>query len=282
MRKVLVSIFAISFSSLVFASGDLFVKPTNYFDGFYAGIGGGVSHTTANVKAAVNTVITETPSGQQVSSTEEFSTNQNADLGETSLAGELFAGYGKSFNIKSNRNNLYLGFEVFGKITPTKETANTSNQFISADGNSYTSSLTAELENHYSSFSFGADLRFGYLITPKTMIYVLAGGDVAPFAYMVEGAIPAYSVVYGRRDLQWRGGFMPGVGIESMLTDHWSLRAQYVYSYWGDGAGHYEMDLKGSASGEDDNGTEDITGSLRGNAENIQRGLFTIDLTYHF
>jgi opacity protein-like surface antigen len=289
MRKVLVTILAISFNTLVFASGDLFVKPTNYFDGFYVGVGGGVAHTTADANASMNTVVTQT--GQQVSSTEEFPTALNADLGETSLAGEFFAGYGKSFNIKSNRNNFYLGLEIFGRIMPTDMGANTSNQLISANGSSYNSSLNAELgtlNNYPVSFSFGGDLRFGYLIFPKTMIYILAGVEAAPFNYMLVDSVSIptstedvnYTLGW-RSDLQWRGGFMPGVGIETMITDHWSLRAQYVDTFWGNGGGHYKIDNK-EVNYQNINGTEDVAAYINGQLNNVQRGLFTIDLTYHF
>jgi opacity protein-like surface antigen len=288
MKKILAIVLTVSFSSLVFASGDMFAKPTNYFDGLYVGIGGGVNHTTAD--ASASSVDTFAPLITQLDATisQDFilANNLNADLGEVNAAGELFVGYGRTANIKSDHNNFYLGVELFGKYTPIDMSASGSTQFFRPVDGTEVAQLAGyvseKLENDY---SFGGDLRIGYLFTPKTMIYVLAGVEAANFDYEVNSSGPNYliSALYLNGNFsdeadQLKFGFMPGVGIETMITDNFSLRAQYVYTFFGD------MDVNGSHSLTQVINERNIllNNSIDGDADNISRGLFTVDLTYRF
>jgi opacity protein-like surface antigen len=292
MKKIVLASIIIGFSSLVFASGDMFVKPTNYFDGLYVGIGGGVNHTNADISASSVTDFGFLEPALGASQIEEDvsvpHTLDADDLGDVNAAGEIFVGYGLTDNINSDHNNFYLGVELFGKYVPTDMNVDGGTSLIPTTDEEIsqitgTSSMSASLENN---FSVGGALRIGYLFTPKTMIYVMAGVEAASFDYKVSSGVN-YSVFgsdsisdsFSDKVSQTKFGFMPGVGIETMLSDHFSLRAQYVYTFFGD------IDLRGSHQAINhipDDGFIVLDNTADGDVDDISRGLFTIDLTYHF
>jgi opacity protein-like surface antigen len=317
MKNLVIGILALGFASIVFASGDMFVKPVNYFDGFYAGIGGGVTYTRADATAAGSGTFVhdETYNMGTIPTSEGVSTlplSLDTSLSEFMVAGEAFVGFGKSFAIGNvGRNNFYLGLEIFGKLTPMdpdNSVSNTKNENINAIPPSgqaavaNSGTLDADLYNYC---SFGGDLRFGYLITPKIMVYLLAGIDVAPFQYTVNyngtASYDLYNLIDGNlypeslsaggssRDTSWKTGFSPGIGVEAMLTNKLSLRAQFVYTYWGDGGFNSSSSYtsgNGGSKGEKpayfefaDTYTSNVAS---GDANSIQRGILTVDLVYHF
>lgn len=73
-------------------------------------------------------------------------------------------------------------------------------------------------------YGFDVGLRAGYLITPKTLAYVLGGYswqkfklDANPFPFTYD----------------WSGGgFMVGAGMETVVTGNWTLSGEYRYSQY--------------------------------------------------
>jgi opacity protein-like surface antigen len=281
MKKILIAILAISFSSLVFASGDMFAKPLNYFDGLYVGIGAGVNYTTADASAnSLNEFSFFSVDPIQVEDVLSAPRNLNSDLGQPNAAGEIFVGYGRTTSIKSDHNNFYLGVELFGKYTPISMdssvngsvTSELPTQLVSVGG----SSISEELSNNY---SVGGDLRIGYMFTPKTMVYILAGIEAGDFDYNVDSSISystasnpdlVHSSHFSDEASQLKFGFMPGVGIETMISDNFSLRAQYAYTFFGDVAfnnsNHRDFKLDREAGG-----VILLHNTTSGEAENISR-----------
>jgi outer membrane immunogenic protein len=271
MKKGLtIGLLTLGFCSASFANGYVPPEPVNYFDGFYVGIGAGLSHTYADATANTNDKLNFF---DQIETS--YPINLSADLGEIMGAGEAFVGWGNTFG---DSHNGYFGIEVFGKYTPTSMSASELSQEIRLRRNeSLSSYVEGKLTND---FSFGGDLRLGYLITPKVMIYALAGLDIGEFSYEVSHVATQYSMPdnlsYSDKVHSWQYGFMPGVGIEAMLTDNVSVRAQYTYTYFGDGD-----DV--SAAKEVTMGERTVlTSAIDGVADSVQRGVFTLDLTYHF
>lgn len=252
--------------STVFANGDMFVKPTdNYFSGFYAGLGGGISYTSSHANVVSNFYDHEDYYPHLTSSLDE---NINDIMG----AGEIFAGFGKNFSFGSfGSNNFYLGLELFGKLSPSRMEDHTS-----SDGD-VINNLKTVTSNYY---SFGGDLRFGYLINPKILAYILLGIDTAKFknetTYFGPGNPYGASNDIYEDSSSWMAGLMPGVGIEAMITKKLSLRTQFVYTYWGNG--DFGINSTYSYPG----GSDIYTYSISGDIDKIQRGLLTVDLTYHF
>jgi outer membrane immunogenic protein len=270
MKRLTIGLLALGFCSVGFANGAYVPppEPINYFDGFYIGIGAGLSHAAAD--ATVSTTETYPINDLGLISYPE---SLDADLGEINGAGNLFVGWGKTFG---NNSDVYFGVELFGKYVPTSMSAQHVNQILYSGIVGYDASFDIELSNDY---SFGGDLRLGYLIAPKIMIYALAGLDIGEFDCRVHRVAVStgepQSFNYSGKADTWLYGFMPGVGMETMLTDDVSVRAQYTYTYYGSGGSAYAL------SNIVDSGTS-IASTLQGTAHSIQRGLFTVDLTYRF
>jgi opacity protein-like surface antigen len=285
-KSIIVVIATLGFTTTALASGDMFAKPSNYFDGLYAGIGAGINHTSADADASATNSIRFEDSPQPFLT---IAVPLSPDLGSYMAAGEAFVGFGKSFNIQSSRNNFYLGLELFGKLTPTdlEDSAGVVAYSYVGDAMAKTvdDKLNIKLENDY---SLGGDLRLGYLISPKIMIYLLAGVDVAKFSYSVSNngpnftqGLPNFLVTgdFSDKSNEWKCGIMPGIGIEAMLSNNFSIRAQYTYSYYGD------IDVNGKHSvvqRQQDLPTTTLNETNTASADNISRGLFTIALSYHF
>ena len=79
-----------------------------------------------------------------------------------------------------------------------------------------------ELTNQY---GFDAGARVGYLFNPTTLGYVLGGYAWQRFKLDGDGGIDFE---------EDRGGYVLGVGMETVLTGAWTLRTEYRYSYYGD------------------------------------------------
>lgn len=282
MKGVTIGLFALSFCSVSFANGAYVPPPAtspepvpvNYFDGFYLGIGGGLHHTTADAKAMVVDEI-----GGYVNSPGQtgpsYPLSVSADMGTISGVAQGFIGFGKTF---SQNKNAYVGIELFGRYTPTSMSMSQTSQIAYDDEIMASATTEGKLTNDY---SFGGDVRLGYLITPKVMAYVLAGVDVGEFNYKIHHMASMYGAPtyldYSTDKDTWQYGFMPGVGIEAMLNDHVSLRAQYTYTFFGDGD-----DVAGSGILYSAEGATMVSSTGTGVTDSIQRGLFTLDLTYHF
>lgn len=276
IKRLTVGLFALSFCSISFANGAYVPPatppaPVNYFDGFYLGIGGGLHHTTADASATAVDEISGFRNGlEQSIYYPSYPLSVNGDMGAISGVAQGFVGFGKSFG---QNKNVYVGIELFGRYTPTDMSMSQTSQIVYGDIVGASATTEGKLTNDY---SFGGDIRLGYLITPKIMTYVLAGVDVGKFNYKIHHVTSTYGETggldYSSEVDTWQYGFMPGVGIEAMLNDHVSLRAQYTYTFLGDGD-----NVSGSSEIVDF-----VTSTASGTADSVQRGLFTLDLTYHF
>jgi opacity protein-like surface antigen len=271
MKRLTIGLLTLGFCSVGFANGAYVPppQPINYFDGFYLGIGAGVNHTYANAKASSTENLWIRDQGATL-----YPISLDADLGDITGAGNAFVGWGKTFN---SYGNGYFGIELFGRYTPTDMSAKRVGQIIMPSGTSELYfSTEVKLSNNY---SFGGDLRLGYLITPKIMIYALAGLDIAEFEYKTNHTADLYGAVedinYSNEVNSWQYGIMPGVGIEAALSDNVSVRAQYTYTYFGDGD---KVNATKSAAAP----VTSIASSSTGEADSVQRGLFSLAVTYHF
>jgi opacity protein-like surface antigen len=215
------------------------------FDGFYLGLGLGVGHTSTKSEITVNDML--------------GSATTDTNLGKTNFDGNIFLGYGSEFDSNSPVP-FYIGAEIFGRYNPVNIDNDVS---VYHAGNIY--AFDGEFKNNY---SLGIGLKGGVLLSPKTMIYILLGMDYAQFTYNEETAIPA------RDDLDFnvhKYGFMPGLGIETMLTDHLSLRAEYTYTFYGVIEHTSAIPVAPGNS---------AVGKFAFNS--TARGLFNLGLTYHF
>lgn len=229
--SLVVTVFFLGIATAVLANGFFAPRVSTdqpYFNGPYVGIGVGVVGAYADVKSS------STHAFSYASRDYKFSVNDTFDKGEYGENVNIFAGYGRTFE---SSPSYYLGGELFGHYF--------SHELKGCEGNSIhqiyndvnkTASVSTKVKNPY---SFGGDIRAGYLISPRTMIYILFGLDYAKFK--VKNELALTETLQGnfifRADLdnnftKWKLGYVPGVGIETSLNDHISLRAQYACAFY--------------------------------------------------
>lgn len=287
-KTLLLSLVVLGFSSASFASGAMPtpVAPPEYFSGFNLGANLGIQHEVGNMNndflnTYTNTVATEIP----YTYTTQYNFSQSSDLGSTDFNAGISLGYGMTFN-----TSFYAGLEAFGRYAHAKTNTNLDYYYNEADDG-----VVDYYENGNSSvdvktdWAFGGDVKLGYLVTPKTLFYVLAGVEAQRLNVDVNhllsrtgtGDVPySHVTAYGYSFDKTKAAFMPGVGIETMLTDKLSLDARYTYAWYG-------------STGDDFvNPTQSFTpitmqttttlDSASHTDVKLNRGLYTLGLTYHF
>ena len=249
-----------------------------YFDGFYGGIGAGISHTTSEYYYT-QTMTTYSGSTLNVGYTLDVT---DVDLGKTTLAGETLAGFGKEFTGDIIPLSYYLGIELFGRYNPLNINYNGSTiMYNTSNVLSYQEIYTLQLQNK---FSFGGAIKLGWLPTPKILAYILLGVDLANFllngqttgAGLANGSFQTVPVNYLNYS-QNKWAFMPGIGFETMVTDKIGLNFKYTYSFYGDFSYSKTFSFQDLTTANQTNNlyhTYDF--------QKISRGLLTASLIYHF
>jgi opacity protein-like surface antigen len=280
-----------------------FTDSNKYFDGFYIGIGAGAGHNFTKSEVTTATNLGDSNDISIFGIPKVFTTNEagnlNTDsthkLGAFNFTGNGFLGYGRVVGAEQ-AIPFYIGGELFGKYNPTT--------FDSTDKGNITLSgkitLNADpkisesllLNSNYNidgklqnDLSLGAAAKFGVLISPKSMFYVLFGMDYARFSYngavSIDGNISSTGINYHKlipviTNVDFHSnklGFMPGIGMETMLTNRLSLRAEYTYSYYGTINHNSDIDIAVINS-------RVATAAYK--FSNLARGLFDLGLTYRF
>lgn len=111
---------------------------------------------------------------------------------ESKTGFNAFTGCGRTFD------NVYFGGEIFLNSIDSEST---------------------NIKISLSNYSFGGNLRLGYLLTRSFMLYALAGVDLLKYSNNETSESSGYKV-----------GLMPGVGAEFLLNDNWGVRTQYTYT----------------------------------------------------
>ncbi len=151
--------------------------------------------------------------GQTVSSPAgTFSTTASL----TGWLGGLFIGYGQYFN-----SSYYLGAELFGNY-------NGANQVFARgaddDGDSFT-------RKHKADGTLGLALIPGIKLNEATLGYLRLGYDWTYFQNSIvaaNGGGPSISSSHSAT----LGGFDFGLGLETLVCDHWSVRTQYDHIWY--------------------------------------------------
>jgi len=277
--SAVVTAFTFGFTTAVLANG-LYTTPpvpieSPYFNGPYVGIGVGMVHSHVDANADGSYEVSLEPPQGPINGYYYYSKSHNFDMGKYGFNGNIFVGYGKTFE---SSPSYYLGGELFGNYFSPKLKGSSYSSDTTMYDSSYTMSINTEVKNSY---SIGGDIRAGYLVTPRTMIYALFGVNYARFKVKSEFVFnPSYIGAPGPAQVsndfsKLKLGYMPGVGMEMALADHVSLRTQYTYAFYsslsntvtkeipqpiGGGVGHATLKTKVKPS----------------------RGLFTVKLSYLF
>lgn len=165
------------------------------------------------------------------------------NLKEKTGAGiNLNTGYGKSWSW------FYLGGEAFFNYTPINTEA----------GEIEYSGHTIKLAGIETKPDYGVALKIGVVPAEKTLLYALLGVDIMDIE-VTPLIVDGEQIFSGENRIIGSG--VVGLGIEQQLTDKVSLRAQYAY-----------------VGGSD----VDNFASINFDRLNINRGVFSLGLTYRF
>lgn len=284
MKKLIFGLaFLASFG--VMANGALPVIPpqVNYFDGFYLGVGAGVATAVSDWDHVANDAVINVIQDQQfmLSYHKRLSFD---NLGAVTPAGNLFLGFGKALK---SVPDFYLGIQGSWTYAPFTMKGALFGEI--PNPGDFLTTISNEVSNHVeltNKYAFALALKLGYLIHPNTMLYLLAGTDWTKIHYitkhrlMAEGISSPKIVDFSTYDSHHKElfGLMPGIGLETMFSDHWSVGLQYTYSFYKkhthDANFSYDPIVIGDLTFTRNSSTHDET--------RLSRNLFLLTFTYHF
>lgn len=279
---VLVLIFSLNTAVLANGYFDDFSEPTtpiadsftipaeDNFSGAYVGVGGGIVAATTEVKNSTSMNV----ENQHLHS---YGSDNFKSLGKFGFNANIFGGFGRVFQEK-----YYLGGEIFGDYNSPK-TEDSYDYYVIDDEyeTQHLTNIDVKVENHY---SFGGDIRVGYTILPKAMIYLLIGLN---YAYWdVNTQLVGGKIESGKKIIptvtsnfnKWLLGIMPGLGAEMKLSDCISLRLEYTHNFYCS----FNRDIKESGTIRDKYGDNHQWSSLVSTKIDPSSNLFTLKLSYLF
>lgn len=245
-----------------------------YFTGPYVGIGIGLVGAHADVNAEGNVYLYNSGM-QQIDYINHLNKSHNFDIGKFGFNGNIFAGYGKTFE---SFPSYYIGGEMFGNYFGSTLNGTSYSLGGSNQDPLYVTSINTSVKSPY---SIGGDMRIGYIVAPRTMVYGLLGIDYARFDVKSEFAYhtfiqPELDGHFAHDFSKWKLGYMPGVGIETVLIDNISLRAQYTYTYYSSFSYSTTLGYDALEPGPPPHKVN-LTTKVK-----PSRGLFTVKLSYLF
>ncbi|KPJ68053.1 MAG: hypothetical protein AMJ43_01190 [Coxiella sp. DG_40] len=145
---------------------------------------------------------------------------------------QILGGYGNSYK------QWYVGSELFADYSPVKS------EHTDIGGNI----IYQTVWKIRSDFSYGAALRGGYMPTPGLMFYALLGADLTQFRINSYKGDYYHAAKFDTSPPKTKDviGFMPGIGIESILYKNWSVRMQYTYTLYRSITDSYKICENGS------------------------------------
>jgi len=189
LLAVSVSVFSLTLNSSFAADEIAPAEPAHVWSGIYVGLGIGGGAVVHDLE------LLNIPSPI-------FRLN---GLGGEGVFGEIYGGYDYAFN-----NGLVVGVGANARLSTIAST-------LEIGGT--TADITAD-------YGFDVFARAGYLLTPQTLGYVLAGYSYQHFDINVDG--PGSIFDWGAN------GFTVGAGIETALTQRIHLKGEYRYSQYGE------------------------------------------------
>ncbi|MCB1114622.1 MAG: outer membrane beta-barrel protein [Chlamydiia bacterium] len=255
------------------------------FDGFYAGIGGGVSihHSQTSSNANADYLL------QDIGFLPTISLNAHNDLYDTGGVGEVFLGYGQTCE------TLYYGARLgvnFSHSSP-KGRAEAENILPLNPTESQSSLLRSHVESELCTVEFTADVKLGWIFCDRTMLFGLIGAAFneqklrgkTEFIYTNGIDVGGVTLSDGSGLLEHSktkntAGLRLGLGMEHFFTDCMSLQMAYVYTNYSSQRkfeeGTYDVDLTTE-------GTVTLPQNFNGSLKTDDRKhLVTLGLAYYF
>ena len=195
MYRISGALAALIVATPAFAADPIFQEPAGIavydWSGFHIGVGGGRG-------AIVHDVTTPFIPGLGFDG-----------IGGEGIFGQVTVGYDHVFN-----NGIVLGAMLSGRYGNIETTFDTP-PFIIIPG----SDLSVEAD-----YGFDVIARLGYSIAPNTLAYVLGGYSWQHFETNLS-----FGGLNATYDFD-EGGYVLGIGMETVVRNNWTLRSEYRYS----------------------------------------------------
>lgn len=221
MKRIVLSLLSIYSGSLIAGGvGPVQMDSMTSFKGEYLGVGAGGFFPFYNTQ--VDTLVTAIlPYLAEV--------NGNGEISSNNAFGDIFFGYGFVLN------SFYVGPEIYFSAGRRPQANLTSQAFNSHPYELLSTYTMAKLN----SWEEGIDARLGWVATPGTLLFARLGvafnnltlnsntttyttGTIVPETKLLNYSVSKSLV-----------GFRAGAGLEQKLTPLISVRADYIYTYYG-------------------------------------------------
>lgn len=233
---------SVSAGALTARAADVEVAATDLWSGFYLGAQAGYLQSTGS---DTDLCLSFTGVG-----TECFSDDDGFDLGDFSSDGITVGGYvGYNYRMDS----IVMGLE--GELN-----------WDNAEGNNGTLGI-----NTSNNWDAAIRARLGFIVDERAMLYVTGGAswlntELDPSIGIGVAAIPDYD--YGDSSTEF--GWVLGAGAEFFMTEHLSVKAEYLHGWYGDA----DLDLATATDGVDT-----LTYYTK---QNLQTNVVRAGIAYHF
>lgn len=226
------------------------VLPT-YFNGFYAGLGGGVSDANADLNAT--SVITHAIDFRYIDIINTLTHQTNVTASETFGMGTVDVGYSRVFG-----RRFYLGLEFIGTYNSDDiyaSTSTTANKVVLQGPFVFdtTARLSHNIRVHFNDFEPNLVLEPGVLINDRAVLYGIVGMTWNKVRTTLNSTLTFNSSVYnslegvagdladfistthsaGSTQTKDKTYFTVGAGLKGMITDRLALRMDYRYINYG-------------------------------------------------
>jgi len=200
--------------------GPVQMDSTTNFKGQYLGLGVGGFFPFYNTQ--VDTLVTARfPYLAEVNGKGDFSSNN--------VFGDVFLGYGFVYN------SFYVAPEVYFSAGSNPK----ANLTIEALGTLPSELLSTYTTTKLNSWEGGIDGRLGWLATPDSLLFIRLGAAFNNISLnsntttYTEGTAVPETKLLNYTASKSLVGFRAGAGLEQKLTPRISVRADYVYTYYG-------------------------------------------------
>lgn len=210
------------------------------FRGLYVGAGLGGTSVTAkeSVAGSGNTTVSDPTSSFLL--TGDIPLRSNAHMGRSALLGIVYTGYAYTWN------PLYLGGELSINLSQYDMASDRStglSENLSFGGPTVEltgSSSVVQSKAKISPAQFSISIRPGVLLSDHGLLYGRAGLALANINYQVTTlstntilGFPSNPIVLSVSSHRRRAAPQLGGGLEYALNERWSIRVDYLYTYYG-------------------------------------------------
>lgn len=218
------------------------LSPYSYFDGFYAGVSGGILQTQSDFNSTATSLFQRPRPSGTLSAMVPFTVGGLADVYQDAAIGGLDIGYGHSLG----HSPFYLAAEIYGNIADRNHKWSNNGYIteISTGGAgqmTFTANLRDVNEVKLNTGEFGIDLRPGIELSPYALLYGRIGAAFNHIDLKTNSTLaltnltnPDISITtLGAHQSKNVTGLRLGGGITERVSRHVGIGANYVYTNYG-------------------------------------------------